>query len=153
MCFLCQMQIEKELIAQPLFRHLETIGSHLLKNLQTVMVTTCACFLIFVTTWQELYSQSYNYVTVIFASIPNFDEFYSEELINDCGKECIRFLNEIINDFDEVSQRFSRWKLQNRDNQISQSALSAGKRTSACHAWFDSWLWLEENSIQDQQTK
>lgn len=50
----------------------------------------------------ELYSHSYNYVTVIFASIPNFDEFYSEDQINDGGKECIRFLNEIINDFDEV---------------------------------------------------
>ena len=52
--------------------------------------------------WQELYSHSYKYVTVIFASIPNFDEFYSEDQINDGGKECIRFLNEIINDFDEV---------------------------------------------------
>ena len=41
-------------------------------------------------------------MTVIFASIPNFDEFYSEDQINDGGKECIRFLNEIINDFDEV---------------------------------------------------
>lgn len=50
----------------------------------------------------ELYSHSYKYVTVIFASIPNFDEFYSEDQINDGGKECIRFLNEIINDFDEV---------------------------------------------------
>ena len=79
-------------------------------------------------------------MTVIFASIPNFDEFYSEELINDCGKECIRFLNEIINDFDEVSQQFSRRKLQNMDNQMSQLALSAGKRASACHAWFDSCL-------------
>ena len=38
----------------------------------------------------------------MFASIPNFDEFYSEDQINDGGKECIRFLNEIINDFDEV---------------------------------------------------
>lgn len=50
----------------------------------------------------DLYSQSYKYVTVMFASIPNFDEFYSEDQINDGGKECIRFLNEIINDFDEV---------------------------------------------------
>ena len=41
-------------------------------------------------------------MTVVFASIPNFDEFYSEDQINDGGKECIRFLNEIINDFDEV---------------------------------------------------
>ena len=60
--------------------------------------------------WQELYSHSYKYVTVIFASIPNFDEFYSEDQINDGGKECIRFLNEIINDFDEVRVVYnSRW--------------------------------------------
>ena len=39
---------------------------------------------------------------MIFASIPNFDEFYSEDSINKGGVECIRFLNEVINDFDEV---------------------------------------------------
>lgn len=46
-------------------------------------------------------------MTVVFASIPNFDEFYSEDQINDGGKECIRFLNEIINDFDEVRVFFT----------------------------------------------
>ena len=46
-------------------------------------------------------------MTVVFASIPNFDEFYSEDQINDGGKECIRFLNEIINDFDEVRVVFT----------------------------------------------
>ena len=62
-------------------------------------------------------------MTVIFASIPNFDEFYSEDQINDGGKECIRFLNEIINDFDEVIEEFSnkssKMKTKVTDLQIS----------------------------------
>ena len=54
--------------------------------------------------FQELYSKSYNGVGVIFASIPNFSEFYSEDSINKGGIECMRVLNEIISDFDEVLQ-------------------------------------------------
>ena len=38
----------------------------------------------------------------MFASIPNFWEFYYETDINKGGKECLRLLNEIIADFDEV---------------------------------------------------
>lgn len=51
---------------------------------------------------QDLYSHSYRAVSVMFASIPNFAEFYSEDGINNEGMECIRFLNEVVNDFDEV---------------------------------------------------
>lgn len=36
----------------------------------------------------------------MFASIPNFTEFYSEDINK--GVECIRLLNEIIADFDEL---------------------------------------------------
>lgn len=36
----------------------------------------------------------------MFASIPNFSEFYSEDINK--GVECIRLLNEIIVDFDEL---------------------------------------------------
>ena len=43
---------------------------------------------------QELYSQSRDKVGVMFASIPNFTEFYSEDVNK--GVECIRLLNEII---------------------------------------------------------
>eukprot|EP00111_Clytia_hemisphaerica_P004600 TCONS_00013203-protein len=50
----------------------------------------------------ELYSKSYNSVGVIFASIPNFSQFYTEESYNNGGIECMRVLNEIISDFDEV---------------------------------------------------
>ena len=52
---------------------------------------------------QELYSQSYEEIGVMFASIPNFSDFYTEESINNGGLECLRILNEIISDFDSVS--------------------------------------------------
>ena len=41
---------------------------------------------------QELYSQSYTRVGVIFASITNFHEFYTELDGNNQGIECIRWL-------------------------------------------------------------
>ncbi|XP_067844569.1 adenylate cyclase type 3 [Heptranchias perlo] len=49
---------------------------------------------------EELYSQSHDEIGVMFASIPNFSDFYTEESINNGGIECLRFLNEIISDFD-----------------------------------------------------
>ena len=38
----------------------------------------------------------------MFASIPNYKEFYDENDINKQGLECLRLLNEIICDFDKV---------------------------------------------------
>lgn len=38
----------------------------------------------------------------MFASVPQFKEFYSESSANRDGLECLRFLNEIISDFDEL---------------------------------------------------
>ncbi|KAG8011230.1 Adenylate cyclase type 3, partial [Nibea albiflora] len=54
---------------------------------------------------EELYSQSYNEIGVMFASIPNFSDFYTEESINNGGLECLRILNEIISDFDSLLDR------------------------------------------------
>ena len=51
---------------------------------------------------QDLYHQSYDLVCVMFASIPDFKEFYTESDVNKEGLECLRLLNEIIADFDEV---------------------------------------------------
>ncbi|XP_043115967.1 adenylate cyclase type 3-like [Puntigrus tetrazona] len=51
---------------------------------------------------EELYSQSYDEIGVMFASIPNFSDFYTEESINNGGIECLRILNEIISDFDSI---------------------------------------------------
>lgn len=39
----------------------------------------------------------------MFASIPNYKEFYDENDVNKQGLECLRLLNEIICDFDKVS--------------------------------------------------
>ncbi|ALC40248.1 Ac3 [Drosophila busckii] len=50
----------------------------------------------------DLYSQSYAEVGVLFASMPNFSDFYSEETVNNQGLECLRFLNEVISDFDAL---------------------------------------------------
>ncbi|XP_060810823.1 Ca(2+)/calmodulin-responsive adenylate cyclase isoform X2 [Amyelois transitella] len=59
--------------------------------------------------WQELYHQSYQRVGVVFASITNYHEFYMELDGNNQGMECLRLLNEIIADFDELlgEDRFS----------------------------------------------
>ena len=44
-------------------------------------------------------------MAVMFASITNFAEFYTELEANNDGVECLRLLNEIIADFDEVCNR------------------------------------------------
>ena len=51
---------------------------------------------------EELYARSYDYVGVLFASMPNFADFYTEETVNNQGLECIRFLNEVISDYDRL---------------------------------------------------
>lgn len=43
----------------------------------------------------------------MFASIPNFfAEFYAENDVNNNGLECMRVLNEIIADFDDLLERY-----------------------------------------------
>lgn len=58
----------------------------------------------------ELYHERYSNVAVMFASIPNYKEFYDENDINKQGLECLRLLNEIICDFDKLllKPKFSR---------------------------------------------
>lgn len=58
----------------------------------------------------ELYYQSCECVAVMFASISNFSEFYTELEANNEGVECLRLLNEIIADFDEVKWLKRKWK-------------------------------------------
>lgn len=61
-----------------------------------------SCYLL-LACYQDLYHQSYESVCVMFASIPDFKEFYTESDVNKEGLECLRLLNEIIADFDEVN--------------------------------------------------
>ncbi len=46
------------------------------------------------------YSQNHKHVAVIFASVVNFNDFFEETYKG--GKECIRFLHELISDFDNL---------------------------------------------------
>ncbi|XP_050549218.1 adenylate cyclase type 2 isoform X3 [Spodoptera frugiperda] len=59
-------------------------------------------FLTFVASEAELYHERYSTIAVMFASIPNYKEFYDENDVNKQGLECLRLLNEIICDFDKL---------------------------------------------------
>ncbi|CAG2168590.1 unnamed protein product [Oppiella nova] len=52
-----------------------------------------------------LYHERYASVGVMFASIPNFKEFYDENDVNKQGLECLRLLNEIVCDFDKLLEK------------------------------------------------
>lgn len=49
------------------------------------------------------YSENHTRVAIMFASIVNFNEFYDESFCG--GKECLRYLNELVGDFDELLSR------------------------------------------------
>ncbi|KAM4538188.1 adenylate cyclase type 8 [Fundulus diaphanus] len=51
---------------------------------------------------EELYSQSYQRVGVLFASLPGFSDFYEQKELVQQHVECLRLLNHIISDFDEL---------------------------------------------------
>ncbi|RWS28500.1 adenylate cyclase type 2-like protein [Leptotrombidium deliense] len=50
----------------------------------------------------KLYHETYDCIAVMFASIPNYVNFYTETNINDDGLKCLQLLNEIICDFDKL---------------------------------------------------
>ncbi|XP_069374778.1 adenylate cyclase type 4-like [Paralichthys olivaceus] len=79
---------------------MENVNKLLLQNVLPLHVTSF--FMGKTVRNQDLYSQSYDCVCVMFASVPQFKEFYSESSANRDGLECLRFLNEIIADFDEL---------------------------------------------------
>lgn len=56
----------------------------------------------YVIEFQEMYYQDCDNACIMFASIANFSEFYMELEGNNEGVECLRLLNEIIADYDEV---------------------------------------------------
>jgi len=53
----------------------------------------------------ELYSEGRPDVCIIFCTITEFNKFYVELDANNEGVECLRLLNEIITDFDQVLDR------------------------------------------------
>ena len=72
---------------------------------------------------QELYHEQCDSGCIIFASIPNFSEFYVELESNNEGVECLRLLNEIIADFDEILEEEVKFSF------VSNSILFASRLT------------------------
>lgn len=56
-----------------------------------------------------MYYQDCDNACIMFASIANFSEFYMELEGNNEGVECLRLLNEIIADYDEVCFDIAHW--------------------------------------------
>ncbi|GAB6029097.1 hypothetical protein CHUAL_004880 [Chamberlinius hualienensis] len=84
-----------------------TVNKFLIQNILPQHVAT---FYMNDCTKNKVYHEEYTHVAVMFASIPNFSEFYEETDINGHGLKCLQLLNEIICELDcllNVSQ-FSR---------------------------------------------
>ncbi|XP_034941184.1 adenylate cyclase type 6 [Chelonus insularis] len=94
--FLWKLQATEE---KEEMEHLKAYNQKLLANILPEHVA--AHFLSTVNS-DELYHEQCDFVCIMFASIPNFSEFYVELEANNEGVECLRLLNEIIADFDEV---------------------------------------------------
>lgn len=92
--FIWKEQAEKELANMKSNRNLNDV---LIKN---ILPDHVASYYLSEDNSNELYAKMHNLCGVMFASIPNFQDFYSEDIEN--GKACIRILNEIICDFDSV---------------------------------------------------
>ena len=115
--FLWKLQASKELQDMRALRHYNT---QLLENILPDHVA--AHFLQDERNSEELYAKSYPCVAVLFASIPNFSSFYSEDVNN--GMECIRLLNEIIFDFDQLLE-LDKFKSIEKVKTISSTYLAA----------------------------
>ncbi|KAG1666471.1 Adenylate cyclase type 8 [Nymphon striatum] len=94
--FLWKIQAEMELNDMSI---MQEYNANLLKN---ILPDHVAAHFLNETKPENLYSRAHPFCGVMFASVPNFHEFYSEDVNQ--GLECIRVLNEIISDFDQIMQ-------------------------------------------------
>ena len=52
--------------------------------------------------WPTIYHNSHSRCAVLFASVQGFSDFYDEKILDKSGVECLRLLNEIWHDFDDI---------------------------------------------------
>uniref|UniRef100_A0A672L2C6 adenylate cyclase n=1 Tax=Sinocyclocheilus grahami TaxID=75366 RepID=A0A672L2C6_SINGR len=97
---------------------------------------------------EELYSQSYDEIGVMFASIPNFSDFYTEESINNGGIECLRFLNEIISDFDSLLDE-SQFRCITKIKTIGSTYMAASGVTSDNNT--NGYACMKKEQISDRE--
>ena len=58
-------------------------------------------------TFDELYHEEYKFVACLFASIPNFMDYFTQQDSTEGGLHCLEFLNHIISGFDAVRYYFA----------------------------------------------
>ncbi|XP_070534340.1 adenylate cyclase type 8-like [Ptychodera flava] len=87
---------------------------------------------------EELYSESHDKVGVMFASIPNFANFYSQSDFENQGVECLRLLNEIIADFDELLSE-ERFRCIEKIKTIGSTYMAASGLSPDRHQSCDEW--------------
>ena len=83
---------------------------------------------------QELYHEQCDSVCIMFASIPNFSEFYVELEANNEGVECLRLLNEIIADFDEILEE-EKFKSIEKIKSTGATYMAAAGRDGKSRTW------------------
>lgn len=119
--FIWKEQAEKELSNMKSNRHLNDL---LIKN---ILPDHVASYYLSEERADELYAQMHELCGVMFASIPNFKDFYSEDIEN--GKACIRILNEIISDFDSLLEE-ERFKTVEKIKTVGATYMAASNLRS-----------------------
>ncbi|KAM6992794.1 adenylate cyclase type 8 [Tautogolabrus adspersus] len=92
---------------------------------------------------EELYSQSYDEVGVMFASIAGFNEYFEQKEINHEGVDCLRLLNEIIAGFDELLEE-SYFHFVEKIKTIGSCYMAASGLAPDRQASMDEWNHLSE---------
>ncbi|KAJ0060911.1 hypothetical protein NL108_001762, partial [Boleophthalmus pectinirostris] len=92
---------------------------------------------------EELYSQSYDEVGVMFASIAGFDEYFEEKEIKHEGVDCLRLLNEIIVGFDELLEE-SYFQYVEKIKTIGSSYMAASGLAPDKQTSMEEWNHLSE---------
>ncbi|XP_035006005.1 adenylate cyclase type 8 [Hippoglossus stenolepis] len=92
---------------------------------------------------EELYSQSYERVGVLFASLPSFSNFYEQRELVHQHVECLRLLNHIISDFDELLDECYFQEVE-KIKTIGSSYMAASGLSPDRREWEDVWHHLSE---------
>ena len=105
---------------------------------------------LYITWLQELYHEQCDSGCIIFASIPNFSEFYVELESNNEGVECLRLLNEIIADFDEILEEDCFRCIEKiKSTGATYMAASGIQHTQEQHTWQPQVYSIHRSNIHD----
>ncbi|XP_059183503.1 adenylate cyclase type 8-like [Centropristis striata] len=92
---------------------------------------------------EELYSESYERVGVLFASLPGFSDYYEQREVVHRHVECLRLLNHIITAFDELLDECYFQEVE-KIKTIGSSYMAASGLSPDRQECVDSWHHLSE---------